>query len=161
MTLFDVFLIAAVGLAAAAGGFFAWMAARRRRSRRIGHSLSPREKVFADWRVYALDKDGNCFSGAEILLGNARDEFLIGRQQSCGLRLMKPEIGRRHAKVTRKGIVYTYTDLGSHAGSVCGHERISEKRLEHMMVVWVYDVALVFANCETAAELLAQAVLRD
>lgn len=118
----------------------------------------PNVKARVDWRVYAVESDGNCMNGSDIVLKTEQDEFVMGRAEGCGLRLMRPQIGRRHAMVTRKGIVYTYYDLGSKAGSVCNGEKIQSRRLEHMLVIWVYDVALVFANCEIQQELIALAV---
>ena len=48
--------------------------------------------------------------------------------------------------------------IGSNAGSICHGEKIESKRLEHLMVVMVYDVALVFANCEVQQDLVIRAV---
>jgi hypothetical protein len=114
--------------------------------------------VNVDWQVYIVEKDGNCLSKGDINLENEKDEFIIGRSDESSLKLKDEHIGRKHAKVTRKGIVYTYYDLGSRAGSICNHEKIESKRLEHMMVVWVEKYALVFANCDVSNDELAKAV---
>ncbi len=159
MEFFNVFLTVAIFIMAGMIGFTAWSVLRT-----TGSVPTPAKKgasrgrSAADWRVYAVDEGGNCFCGAEIILPTERDEFIIGRQKGCQLRIMRPEIGRRHAKIGRKGIVYTLYDLGSYAGCVCNHARIKEIRLEHMMVVWINDVALVFVNCEVNPEFITRAV---
>ena len=157
MDFFDYFLIGAILLVAVMISFTAVSVIKSKRAAAFRKQFSP-GKTVPDWRVYAIDEEGNCFCGAEILLENEKDVFGIGRQEDNALRLMRPDIGRHHAKVTRKGIVYTYTDLGSAAGSICDRVPIKEKRLHHLMVVWVNHVALVFANCEVAQDFLARAV---
>jgi len=157
MDFFDYFLIGAILLIVAMISFTAVSVKKNKRVAAQKSQPSPK-KITPDWRVYAIDEDGNCFCGADIILENEKDEFGIGRQEGNSLRLMRLEIGRHHAKVTRKGIVYTYTDLGSVAGSICDHEKIKEKRLHHLMVVWVYNVALVFTNCEVAHDFLIRAI---
>lgn len=162
MKAFDFFLIAAILAAAGMIGYTVWTVTRKgvRPSANpvVTQGTAPVNPARVDWRVYAVDKDFNCFNGSDIVLNDENDEFLMGRGESCDLKLMRPQIGRRHAKVTRRGIVYTYHDLGSNAGSVCSGEKIESKRLEHMMVVMVYDVALVFANCEVGQDSVIRAV---
>jgi FOG: FHA domain len=163
MEFFDLFLAAAILAAVAMIGFTVWTVMKNRVKTPPATSAAASVPNAAnagrvDWRVYAIDRDGNCFTGSDIVLNREEDEFVIGRGESCQLKLMRPQIGRRHAMVTRKGIVYTYHDLGSNAGSICHGEKIESKRLEHLMVVMVYDVALVFANCEVQQDLVIRAV---
>ena len=159
MKFFDIFVIAAILVAVAMIGFTVWTVIIQRKKTppaTQGAPLSGGTRV--DWRVYAVDSDDNCFIGSDIVLDGEKDEFVMGRGEGCNMRLMRPQIGRRHAMVTRKGIVYTYHDLGSHAGSICEGEKIKTKRLEHMIVIWVYDVALVFANCDVQQDFIIRAV---
>lgn len=155
MEFFDIFLAASVLAAVAMIGFTVWTVMRKRGNT---SAAVPADAAKQNWRVYAVDKDDNCFNGCDIVLDREEDEFLLGRGDDCNLKLMRPQIGRRHAAVTRKGTVYTYRDLGSNAGSVCNGEKIQSKRLEPMTVIRVYDVALVFADCDVPQEFLIRAV---
>ena len=159
MEFFDFFLMIAVLAAIGMIGYTGWTVFKKRRiisPVTSGNTSGNGGRV--DWRVYAVDKDDNCFIGSEIVLDGEKDEFIMGRGDGCDLKLMRPQIGRRHAMVNRRGIVYTYHDLGSSAGSICNGKKIESKRLEHLMVVWVYDVALVFANCEVQQDFIIRAV---
>ena len=49
-----------------------------------------------DWRVYVTDVGGNCLSGADIILKNESDSFIIGRSENCIIKLRDPKIGKNH-----------------------------------------------------------------
>ena len=135
-----------------------WLILRKNLPPAASPAASPDSAARPDWRVYAVDRNDNCFTGSGIVLEKEQDEFIMGRGEGCDLKLMLPQIGRRHARVTRRGAVYIYQDLGSKAGSVCRGEKIESEPLEHMMVVMVCDVALVFVNGAARQEHVLSAV---
>ena len=173
MRLFDIFFPAAFAAAAFMQVFAAWSGFGKKAKAYPAppvppvpmtppfpspRAASPDSAARPDWRVYAVDRNDNCFTGSGIVLEKEQDEFIMGRGEGCDLKLMLPQIGRRHARVTRRGAVYIYQDLGSKAGSVCRGEKIESKPLEHMMVVMVCDVALVFVNGAARQEHVLSAV---
>lgn len=111
-----------------------------------------------DWRVYVTDVGGNCLSGADIILKNESDSFIIGRSENCIIKLRDPKIGKEHAKIMRQGIVYTYYDLGSSIGSVYNQERIVNERIKHMMVIWIGVYALLFSNRKLSSDEIENAI---
>ena len=66
------------------------------------------------------------FKGQEISSQTFKaDSIVIGRDESCDVRLDNAGVSRHHALIERKGPVYLLRDLGSSNGTIVGDETIS------------------------------------
>ena len=80
MEFFDLFLAAAILAAVAMIGFTVWTVMKNRVKTPPATSAAASVPNAAnagrvDWRVYAIDRDGNCFTGSDIVLNREEDVF--------------------------------------------------------------------------------------
>jgi len=74
-----------------------------------------------------------------------QDELTIGRAEDNDLELMDPKVSRHHARITRQGMCYVVTDLGSANGTlVDGVPLTSPHTLKHGERITVGDSELTY-----------------
>ena len=77
-----------------------------------------RERVLAKLVLLAREGDGH---ESEFALG---DEVTMGRHPECDVQILDRSVGKRHARITRRGDAFVLTDLGSPDGTFVGPRRV-------------------------------------
>jgi hypothetical protein len=86
-----------------------------------------------------------------LLMGDRRHEItkrqtVLGRSQSCDVRLDDPNVSRRHAEVRQEGTSYWIVDLGSTNGVEVNGKRVQRAKLEDGDTVTLGESELVFSR---------------
>ncbi|MDP7071056.1 MAG: FHA domain-containing protein [Phycisphaerales bacterium] len=78
-------------------------------------------------------------------LGDAAD-VLIGRDESCDIRLNAPSVSREHCLIEEIDGDLHLRDLDSSGGTLCGGRKIDDVRLQHGLEVEVGPATLRFVE---------------
>ena len=103
--------------------------------------------VIVDWRIYAVEKNGNCLWSSDVVINDEHDMFLIGKSDDSDFQLINDSgISRNHAFIKREKLDYYYVDSDSTNGSKYKGEFIKSISIEPMMIIWISDMALLFVK---------------
>jgi hypothetical protein len=86
-----------------------------------------------------------------LVLGDRRHEIkkrqtVLGRSQSCDVRVDDPNVSRRHAELRQEGTSYWIVDLGSTNGVEVNGKRVQRAKLEDGDTVTLGESELVFSR---------------
>lgn len=76
-------------------------------------------------------------------LGDA-DEILVGRDDSCDIKIRARSVSREHCSIERDGEALVLRDLGSSGGTYVGDERIDRVPLQDGMEIIIGPAVLKF-----------------
>ena len=88
-----------------------------------------------------------CNRGGQLLrafaLGDS-DELIVGRDESCDIRIEAINVSREHCAIERNGEGLVLRDLGSSGGTYCDGQRIDQVKVHDGMEVVVGPALLRF-----------------
>lgn len=91
----------------------------------------------------------------------AKFPFVIGRSESCDLRIDSTQVSREHARFTRHANELRVQDLGSTNGTFVNGQRVSDARLEHGDIVHVASTEFSFHSGVAAHSQAAATQIMD
>jgi len=72
------------------------------------------------------------------------DELIVGRDESCDIRIVAKSVSREHCAIERSGDSMTLRDLGSTSGTYLGSDRIESVPVQDGLEVVVGPAVLRF-----------------
>lgn len=105
--------------------------------------------VIVDWRVYAIEKSGNCIWNSDVIINDEHSTFSIGKTNDSDFQIAIDDgISRNHAYLKRDKFEYIFFDNDSTNGSKYKGEYIKSIVIESMMIIWISDTALLFVKTD-------------
>jgi hypothetical protein len=95
------------------------------------------EELGLEPEVVTLDVDGTQHT-------IDKSNVVIGRSKDCDIRVVDPNVSRRHAEIRQEGSAYWVQDLGSTNGTTVNGRRQQRAKLEHEDRITVGSTDLVF-----------------
>ncbi len=100
-------------------------------------------------------------AGTKLPIGDAQEEWLIGRDAQCQLPIDEPVLSRQHAKLVKKWGGVVIQDLNSKNGTFVNNDRIEEKLLRDGDKIMLGTVKLLYRNPKDVnLEIISQEISR-
>lgn len=84
-----------------------------------------------------------------------KDTVLIGRDPTCDVRIDNVGISRHHARIEKRGAIFTLVDLDSGNGTYVRGKRITQHNLNNGDEIGLWNFSLVFKTSQIVEETVA------